>query len=200
MNVALAVDPAATPESLATLAQRFQAAGAHKWGLWVHPDDNHAADRAREQGMFLDSRPAAMVANLDELPFHDAPANQPPDLATVGRVNDRAYDTTEAKLGPAIQALPTTVRTYGAQHDDEIASVAMAFDVGTDTAVWFVATLPHARRRGLSRQTLQRLLLDARARGQETASLQASAAGQPVYERLGFTSVGSVHLYEERFS
>ena len=200
MNVALAVDPATTPAGLDQLAHRFRQAGAHKWGLWVDPQDDRAADRALEQGMFLDSRPAAMVAHLDELPFDDAPANANPDLATVGRVNDLAYGSTEPKLAPAIAALPDSVLTYGARHDDEIASVAMAFDVGSDTAVWLVATLPHARRKGLSRQTLQRLLLDARARGQQTASLQASAAGQPVYERLGFASVGSVHLYEERFS
>jgi len=200
MNVAIAVDPNTPPAGLKQLAHKFRAAGAEKWGLWVHPHDKQAADRALEQGMCLDSRPAAMVANLGELPFDDAPANQPPDLAAVGRVNDLAYGFSEAKLGPAIGSLPDSVLTYGAVHGQEIASVAMAFDVGTDTAVWFVATLPHARRRGFSRQILQRLLLEARARGQETASLQASAAGQPVYEPLGFTSVGSVHLYEERFS
>lgn len=200
MNVAIAVDPATTPAGLDQLAHKFRHAGAHKWGLWVDPQDDRAADRALQQGMFLDSRPAAMVANLDEVPFDEAPANANPHLATVGRVNDLAYGSTEPTLAPAIAALPDSVLTYGARYGNEIASVAMAFDVGSDTAVWLVATLPHARRQGLSRQTLQRLLLDARARGQQTASLQASAAGRPVYERLGFASVGSVHLYEERFS
>ena len=75
----------------------------------------------------------------------------------------------------------------------------MAHDIAGDTAVWFVATLPHAQRRGLAAAILQRLLLDARERGQQTASLQASQAGRPLYERLGFASVGELHLYEKRF-
>jgi GNAT superfamily N-acetyltransferase len=76
----------------------------------------------------------------------------------------------------------------------------MAYDLEDDTAVWLVATLPGAQRRGLGRAILQRLLLDARDRGQRTASLQASPKGRPLYERIGFEPVGSLHLYEERFS
>ena len=116
------------------------------------------------------------VAQLAELPFDAAPVRKAVDLATVGRINDLAY---------------------GAEHAGAAASVAMAFDVGDDTAVWFVATLPHARRNGLAARILQRLLLDARAREQRTASLQASQAGRPLYERLGFAAVGTLHLYEQ---
>ena len=32
------------------------------------------------------------------------------------------------------------------------------------------------------------------------AEPRIDTTGRPVYERLGFASVGSVHLYEERFS
>lgn len=195
-NAALSVDPALPPRGLQQLATEFQEAGATKWGLWVDGEDAESADTARRQGMVLDSRPAPMVANLDELPFDDAPERQAPDLATVGRVNDLAYGYQEPKLAPAIAALPTTLRTYGSPDHD---SVAIAQDIGTDTAVWFVATLPHAQRKGLSKQTLRRLLLDARDRGQRTASLQASQAGRPLYERLGFATVGTLHFYEQRF-
>jgi GNAT superfamily N-acetyltransferase len=200
MNVALAVDPATTPAGLQQLAERFRQGGATKWGLWVDGEDERAAEVAVEQGMVLDSRPAAMVATLGDLPFDEAPARRSVDLATVGRVNDLAYGHPEPKLAPPIEALRDCVITYGAEHDGATASVAMACDVGEDTAVWLVATLPHARGRGLAKQILQRLLLDARERGQRTASLQASQAGRPLYERIGFTSVGSLHLYEERFS
>jgi ribosomal protein S18 acetylase RimI-like enzyme len=200
MNVALSVDPAAPPARLDELAKRFRQAKARKWGLWVDGDDPRAGQIATEHGLVLDSRPAAMVARLDELSFEDAPAtNTPPDLATVGRINDAAYGYDPPKLAPAITALPSTVITYGAQHDGATAAVAMAHDVGTDTAVWFVATLPRAQRNGLANSLLKRLLLDARERRQRTASLQASPAGRPLYERLGFATVGSLHLYEERF-
>ncbi len=195
INCALAVDPAASPRHLDELAQAFREGGAEKWGLWAGGEDDKAAEAAATQGMVLDSRPAPMVARLDALPFDDAPPRTAVDLATAGRVNDRAYGYEEPKLAPAIAALPGTVLAYG---DATSSSVALAHDIGSDTAVWLVATLPENQRKGLSRQVLQRLLLDARDRGQETASLQASQAGRPLYERLGFNSVGSLRFYEER--
>jgi GNAT superfamily N-acetyltransferase len=200
LNVALAVDPTEPPRGLQQLDERFEQGGARKWGLWVAGDDERSARAARQQGMLLDSRPAPMVATLGDLPFDDAPERQQPDLATVGRVNDLAYAFPEPKFERAIADLPDTARTYGAWHDEELASVAIAYDVADDTAVWLVATLPHAQRRGLSHRVLRRLLLDARDRGRRTASLQASQAGRPLYERLGFASVGVLHLYEKRFA
>jgi ribosomal protein S18 acetylase RimI-like enzyme len=198
MNVAMAVESRDTPERLEELADAFREGGANKWGLWARPEDSEGARAAERQGMVLDSLPAAMVADLGELPFDEAAACQQPDFATVGRINDLAYGYDPPKLAPAIGRLPDRVRTYGASHDGAIGCVAMAYDVGTDTAVWFVATLPQARRRGLASEVLKRLLLDARARGQRTASLQASQAGRPLYERLGFAGVGTLHLYEQR--
>jgi GNAT superfamily N-acetyltransferase len=200
MNVALAVDPATTPAGLEELAERFRRGGARKWGLWVRSEDERAAEVALAQGMVLDSRPAAMIAILGDLPFEEAPGRRHVDLATVGRINDLAYGYTEPKLAPPVDALADSVITYGAEHDGATSSVALACDVDDDTAVWFVATRPHARGGGLAKQIIQRLLLDARERGQRTASLQASQAGRPLYERVGFYAVGALHLYEERFS
>jgi GNAT superfamily N-acetyltransferase len=196
MNCALAVDPAESPRGLAELAEAFRQGGAEKWGLWADGADDTAAEAAARQGMVLDSRPAPMVVRLDALPFGDAPPRTAVDLATAGRVNDLAYGYEEPKLAPAIAALPDTALTYG---DATSSSVALAYDIKNDTAVWLVATLPHEQRKGLSRRVLQRLLLDARERGQKTASLQASQAGRPLYERLGFATVGTLHFYEERF-
>lgn len=200
MNVALTVDPTAAPRRLDQLATRFIQGGARKWGLWIDGEDERAAVIARRQGMVLDSRPAAMVARLDGLRFDDGPARTAADLTTVGRVNDLAYGYPEPRLGPPIAALPASVLAYGVEFAAETASVALAHDIGDDTAVWFVATLPQAQRNGLARLILQRLLLDARERGQRTASLQASVAGRPLYERLGFETVGSLHLYEEQLA
>jgi GNAT superfamily N-acetyltransferase len=200
LNAALTVDPRATPERLEQLSARYRAAGAKKWGLWLDGRHEQGARAAQQQGMVLDSRPTPMVADLDRLPFDEAPASAPVDLATIGRVNDLAYAYPEPKLEPAIRALQAEVHSYGARHAGAIASVAMAYDAGEDTAVWLVATLPSAQRKGLGSRVLRRLLLDARGRGRRTASLQASSKGRPLYERLGFEAVGSLHLYEERFS
>jgi ribosomal protein S18 acetylase RimI-like enzyme len=98
-------------------------------------------------------------------------------------------------MAPAIAALPDTVFAYGDEH-----SVAVGYDVGDDTAIWFVATVPQAQRQGRAGKLLKRLMLDARDRGQLTASLQGSPAGKPLYERLGFRTVGTLHLYEQKLT
>jgi GNAT superfamily N-acetyltransferase len=200
MNVAIATDPAATPEHLAELSARYRSAGVAKWGLWVDGEHRLSGEAAVEHGMVVDSRPLAMVADLQALALDgDPPPHRAIDLASVGRINDLAYGFPEPRLARALDTLPPSVLTYAAPQYGEPASVAMAFDVDADTGVWFVATAPDARRKGLASGILQRLLRDARARGQRTASLQASAAGAPIYERLGFSSVGTLNLYEERF-
>jgi ribosomal protein S18 acetylase RimI-like enzyme len=200
LNAALTVDPAATPAGLVRLADRYRAAGTTKWGLWLDGGHAQAARAATAQGMVLDSRPTPMVAALRTLPFGEAPACAPVEFGAVGRINDRAYGYAEPKLAPAIAKFPASkVLSYGARLHGSTASVALAFDVGSDTAVWFVATLPQAQGKGLAGDVLRRLLLDARERGQRTASLQASHVGRSLYERLGFAVVGRLHLYEERF-
>jgi ribosomal protein S18 acetylase RimI-like enzyme len=199
INVALARDPAEAPHELEYVRRYFKAAGARKWGVWVPGGDARGAAAARGRGLHLDSTPAAMVAELDVV---EVERNERTDLATVGAVNDIAYGFAAPKLAPTIAGFPDTVHTYGALADDgEIGSVAMAFDHGhEDTAVWFVATRPDAQRQGLGRRVMRALLSEARSRGNRTASLQSSAAGRRLYESVGFTAVGEVHLYEEELS
>jgi GNAT superfamily N-acetyltransferase len=195
LNSALAVDPARTPTQLAAFAAAFERAGVQKWGLWVDGGDERAAAAATAQGMVLDSRPAPMVAPLADLPFDEAPERQEPDRATVGRVNDLAYGHAQPRLAPVVAALPDSVLAYGGSD-----SVALAYDIVRDTAVWFVATTPDQQGKGLAKGIVGRLLLDARERGQATASLQASQAGRPLYERLGFRTVGTLHFYEQQLT
>jgi GNAT superfamily N-acetyltransferase len=189
-NAAIGRTPDAQPEHLDALAREFRSAGVHKWGLWL-PGEQPAPEHA----MVLDSNPAAMLHDLQDL--EDVPPVATPDLATVGKVNDVAYGFTEPRLAPAFANLDADVLAYGIGDH----SVAMAYDHGhDDTVVWFVATRPEDRGKGLATTILKRLLKEAKDRGRKTASLQASQKGKPVYERVGFRTVGELHLYEERFS
>lgn len=47
-------------------------------------------------------------------------------------------------------------------------------------------TAPEYRRRGIAAHTLKLLVADARKRGVTAVSLEATAAGRPLYERFGF--------------
>lgn len=197
VNAALARDPTEAPHDLAELRRHFADAGARKWGVWVAGIDERGAAAAREHGLHLDSTPAAMVARLDALEPTPAAEAERVGFATVGAVNDAAYGV--ARFGPPISGLPDAVHAYGARTaGGDVGAVAMAFDHGHgDTAVWFVATRPEARRQGLGRRVMRALLHEARERGNHTASLQSSPAGRRLYESVGFTAVGEVHLYEE---
>ena len=61
-----------------------------------------------------------------------------------------------------------------------------------------VATPPEHRGRGIAGWLLRRALGEAREEGMASASLQATRAGAPLYERLGFADFGFVEMWELR--
>ncbi len=50
-------------------------------------------------------------------------------------------------------------------------------------------TRPEYRRKGIAFQTLDLLVLDARKKGITAVSLEATAAGRPLYEKYGFSGM-----------
>jgi ribosomal protein S18 acetylase RimI-like enzyme len=88
--------------------------------------------------------------------------------------------------------------TYVARLDGEPASVVVSQDLEGDCSIWCVATLPDARGRGLAAGLMRRALADGRERGCEISTLQATKLGQPVYERLGYRSFGTIEMWERR--
>ncbi|MDQ2676634.1 MAG: GNAT family N-acetyltransferase, partial [Actinomycetota bacterium] len=119
----------------------------------------------------------------------------------LGRLNDEAYGY-ERETGMARALLAPTpdsgIRLYRARYDGEVASVLGILDVEDDAGVLFVATPPRHRGRGLASRLLTAALIEARARGVRTSSLQASALGSPIYERLGYAARFRFHLLERR--
>ena len=67
-----------------------------------------------------------------------------------------------------------------------------------DCGIYNVATLEHARRRGLATALTAIQLHDARARGCETASLQATPAAERLYAAAGFRDLGRILEYVPR--
>lgn len=62
--------------------------------------------------------------------------------------------------------------------------------------IYFVATLPEARKRGAAFAVTQKALVDGRALGYRVGILQASKMGEPVYRRMGFKEVCRVQSYQ----
>ena len=143
-----------------------------------------------------------MVLELSDLPQHD-----PGDLdwtaegslAEAERINDEAYGyehgTFERGIG---DPQPGTWRVYEAGLEGRPASVLATTDHEGDCGIWWVATLPEARGRGLSSRLLRVALDEARERGLRTSTLQATKLGRPVYERVGYRDIGALQMWERR--
>ena len=133
-----------------------------------------------------------MVLRLADAAAPTAAAEHPPG-AVVGAMNDRAYGQPET-LAPLLAAVdPGRLRMYGLRVGGTWACVAATLRRADDVSVQFVATEAPFRRRGLASTLLLAVLAQARIDGARTATLQASPDGLPVYERLGFRTVATLH-------
>lgn len=90
-------------------------------------------------------------------------------------------------------------RYLGFLGDRPVASACTVEAEGV-AGVFAIAVLPEFRRRGLGAALTVEPLRRCAARGLETAMLQASPMGFPVYQRLGFETIGEfeLHLLEPR--
>lgn len=162
-----------------------------KWGVWLDPDDDPTP--LTDRGLVLDSTPLLMAAEIEAVERRQDPRVEPATTALVGEVNDAAYGLPPGTLGGAIERL-TGLEAYAIDG----AAVALFQDVGDDVFVEFVATLPHRRGERLASAVMAHALWEAERRGRRTTSLQASKLGRSIYARLGYRSLGEIHLYERR--
>ena len=75
-----------------------------------------------------------------------------------------------------------------------VATVAL-FEGKEAAGIYWVGTLPEARHRGIAGAMTCHALLEAKKAGYEIATLNASAAGQPLYRKLGFIDFYTVGIY-----
>lgn len=124
-----------------------------------------------------------------------APDVEVPSLVVLGDVNERAY----GEIGGLTPMLRTVrddrVRAHGLRDGGEFVCVALTLAVGDDLGIHFVATEADHRRRGLASRLARAVMAAARNEGMRTATLQASADGLPVWERLGFRRVATLRAY-----
>jgi GNAT superfamily N-acetyltransferase len=120
------------------------------------------------------------------------------DLRQVGEINDRAYGLAGNFAAALTAPSAPGVHAYVAHHDGAAAACAVTYDRDGDCGVYMVATLPEARGRGLAGGLMTRALADAAERGCATSTLQATAAGAPLYARLGYRDLGAVQMWERR--
>jgi GNAT superfamily N-acetyltransferase len=203
MNSVVYEDPGALEASLDELAAGYDEAGVLAWTVWVPEHDSQSAELLAGAGHVLDATPAAMVCDLAQVE-HPGEAElellPEPTFAHVAAINDRAYGYAEEPFTRAFgSAPPDGVHLYVAAVDGEPAACVVAEDHDeTDCGIYWVATLAEARGRGLGTALMRRALADAHQRGRRTSTLQATKLGEPVYERLGYRSIGTLEMWERR--
>ena len=189
--------------ALNELAEMYEQAGVRAWTVWVPEHHERARALLSDAGHVLDATPAAMIANLDEVepPRPDDPEPEPrPMLEDLGRINDLAYGSGDVFARMVGQGPADPSFTYLARLDGEPAASVVSQDHAGDCSIWLVATIPAARGRGLAAGLMRRALADGKARGCDVTTLQATALGRPIYERLGYRSLGTVEMWERRRS
>jgi ribosomal protein S18 acetylase RimI-like enzyme len=175
---------AALPGALAQTRAAYAEAGVERFAVWVHETDPAAQRGLERLGFVLDTTTRAMGMPLDHLrlpqPELDLRALEWPDYLRV------------FELPPGLLAngdrdrLQLTVAWF---QGEPVAS-GLTFDLAGDCGIYNVATLPHARRRGLATALTTHLLHEARARGCTSASLQSTPMAERVYSSVGFRDFG----------
>ena len=202
-NAVVYEQAAALLAALEEIATAYEDAGIEAWTVWVPGGEEKVVEALAAAGHRLDASPEAMARSLDDA---ERPGPDPLDdwtaqaqIAEVAAVNDASYPFGSDPFTRAFSSLPpSSAHLYAARVDGDAAAVLMTHDHDGDMGVWAVATMPAARGRGLSRALLAHAMADARARGCETTSLEATQLGRPVYERLGYRPLGVVEMWERR--
>jgi GNAT superfamily N-acetyltransferase len=203
VNCVLYTDARLLGEALDTITRAYDEAGVRAWTVWVPDHDTDAQALLAAAGHVLDAKPAAMVGDLKgiEPPTRELRLVEPV-MRDVMRINDRAYgfDGQFERAFPDLPPEPAHVYV-AAGEDGTPASTLITYETDDgECGIYLVATLPESQGRGLAGALMQHALAEARERGCTTTSLQATARGKPVYERMGYEDIGAVHMWERRSS
>ena len=126
------------------------------------------------------------------------PAVDEATLAAHVRIVTEGFDWTPDTLGriftPALLDRPAWSAWVG--YIDGVAVATAQLVVHANVAgLYYVATVKEARRRRYGEAITRHAVREGQARGCDLICLQASPAGRPVYERLGFEAIGEYVTY-----
>jgi GNAT superfamily N-acetyltransferase len=181
---------------VAAAYDRVAALYSDAWTVWVPQGDTETATFLESRGHRFDGKPAAMLLQLEGFtPSPLPPSWEQATKVQVARINEAAYPWRDGSLERAMLSIDDDAFHLYVAED---ASVVGIHDCDGDAGVFFVATLPEARGRGLAAGLMGVALQEARERGCDVSTLQGSPMGEPIYARMGYEAFGRMELWERR--
>lgn len=208
-NAAFRIDDELDPAESIERARAFFAVRDRGFAIWARagtPQDRDLIEAAQAAGLEQVWEMPEMV--LDER-VKEAPLPDRVELQRVGSAADAADYWRVAASAYAGNGFPPEVFAYYKSHAGLVAGNAVAYIARLDgrpvaiamtlvshgvAGIYWVGTLEEARGRGLGHAVTAAAVNAGFDLGAETASLQASSLGKPVYERMGFETIFNYHL------
>jgi ribosomal protein S18 acetylase RimI-like enzyme len=205
------LDPTAADDRIAAAIDHFRAKGA-LFACWVGPTSRPAnlGERLLAHGLVEAEVSLGMALDLARLPALTPPAGlvvkgvaTSADLATYARILAANFEPPDQgvinfyeRAAEDALAPDSPERFYlGYLGTEPVATSESVVGHGV-VGIYAITTLGHARRRGIGTAMTAAPLLEARAAGLRTATLQASVGGQSIYRRLGFVPCGTFREYK----
>ncbi len=171
--------------------------------VWQSGDDTRELEQQlSSQGFEVGLEQLAMVLPLgDSLETKDTHSLKlslikgPADAEVWADVCGRAFGySLDARVIDQLQYQPN-VEVLWAERDEQVVATAILYRTGPVVGVHQVGVPPEFQGQGVARAVMEVLLLRAKSLGAEYVSLQASAAGEPLYHKLGFQPQFKIRSY-----
>jgi GNAT superfamily N-acetyltransferase len=187
--VARNLAPVPREKVLAGIEGAYTGAKVDRFAVWAHEGDEALRTDLERRGYMLADSTRAMAMTLDEI---RVPRTEV-DLAPADwQEHMRIIGAPPGLLGNAdLSAFSLVVASL----EGESVSTVVALDYEGDCGIYDVATLEHARNRGLATALIALQLHEALARGCRTASVQSTPMGESVYAAVGFRDIGRILEY-----
>ena len=197
LNGVWAYSAAADVEAIDELMARVADTGL-PYCLQAADEVDAAPEVAARRGMQpVDAVPLMVLEHPDAVPDVEVPGLRVRELAP----EDHRVHASLAAAGFEVEeehfhrlvtpelARVQGLRSYLGEVDGQAVSTGAGFTRGKWVGVFNIATPPSHRRRGYGAAVTMRAVRDGTRHGARRAWLQASPAGRPVYEQLGFETV-----------
>lgn len=207
-NAALRVDPGLPATDTFEAADAFFGERGRGYTLITHAEtdaDLAEVATARNQKPIMEQPFMTIEHPLDELPGEAPDLRTVTDLAAARDLVDvtvQAYtelgmpaEETRALFAAPARLLEPQVHAVVAYLEGRPASTAMIIWTHRAAGVYWVGTAPDGRKRGLGERCTQAVTNAAFERGAEVVALEASPMGFPIYERMGYQTVGHTQWY-----